>query len=49
VENIVKPFGRIHWAGSETSKEWYGYMEGAVASAERVAEEIGASVQKAKL
>jgi monoamine oxidase len=30
----------LHWAGSETSPVWMGYMEGAVRSGERVAEEI---------
>jgi monoamine oxidase len=34
------PIGRIHWAGSETSPIWPGYMEGAVRSGERVAEEV---------
>jgi len=32
--------GRVHWAGTETSIEWTGYMEGAVRSAERVVREI---------
>jgi len=30
----------IHWAGSETSPVWNGYMDGAVRSGERVAAEI---------
>lgn len=34
------PCGRIHWAGTETSSEWYGYMEGALRSASRAAEEM---------
>lgn len=34
------PFGRIHWAGTETSRYWNGYLEGALASAERVGAEI---------
>jgi monoamine oxidase len=34
------PVGRIHWAGTETSAVWNGYMEGAVRSGDRVAEEI---------
>ena len=37
---IREPFGRIHFAGTETSTEWSGYMEGAIAAAERVTEEI---------
>lgn len=34
------PCGRIHWAGSETAREWFGYMEGAIESGERAAAEI---------
>jgi monoamine oxidase len=35
-----EPFGRIHWAGTETATEWHGYMEGAVRSGERAAREM---------
>jgi len=39
--NVVrKPVGRIHWAGTETAIEWYAYMDGAVSSGERAAEEV---------
>jgi monoamine oxidase len=31
--------GRVHWAGTETSMFWQGYMDGAVRSGERAAEE----------
>lgn len=31
---------RIHWAGTETSTSWYGQMEGALESADRVATEV---------
>jgi monoamine oxidase len=31
---------RIHWAGSETSTFWLGYMDGAVRSGERAAREV---------
>jgi monoamine oxidase len=34
------PAGPVHWAGSETSAIWNGYMDGAVRSGERVAAEI---------
>ena len=34
------PVGRIHWAGTETSDYWAGYMDGAVRSGERVAREV---------
>lgn len=34
------PCARIHWAGTETSSEWHGYMEGALRSGSRAAEEM---------
>jgi len=34
------PVGRIHWAGTETSDYWNGYMDGAVRSAERAVAEV---------
>ncbi|WP_035663217.1 flavin monoamine oxidase family protein [Halalkalibacter akibai] len=37
---LSKPVGPLHWAGTETATEWRMYMEGAVQSGERVAEEI---------
>src|SRR4051794_4872713 len=33
------PVGRVHWAGTETSGFWNGYMDGAVRSGERAAAE----------
>ncbi len=36
--------GPIHWAGSETSTKWPGYMDGAVRSGERAAAEALASM-----
>jgi monoamine oxidase len=33
------PVGRVHWAGTETSTYWNGYMDGAVRSGERAAAE----------
>jgi monoamine oxidase len=33
------PVGRIHWAGTETSTYWNGYMDGAVRSGKRAARE----------
>jgi monoamine oxidase len=33
-------FGRVHWAGTETSTYWNGYMDGAVRSGERAALEV---------
>ncbi|MFN4286767.1 MAG: flavin monoamine oxidase family protein [Lacibacter sp.] len=37
-------FGRVHWAGTETSTEWNGYMEGAVRSGLRAAGEVLAAL-----
>ena len=34
------PVGRIHWASTETSTYWNGYMDGAVRSGERAAREV---------
>jgi monoamine oxidase len=37
---LSEPVGRIHWAGAETSPVWNGYMDGAIRSGRRAAEEI---------
>jgi monoamine oxidase len=37
---LREPSGRIHWAGSETSPNWAGYIEGAVRSGEQVANRV---------
>lgn len=34
---LKQPVGRIHFAGTETSPYWTGYMDGAIRSGERVA------------
>ena len=41
---LREPIGRLHWAGAETATVWNGYMDGAVGSGERVAEEILAAL-----
>jgi monoamine oxidase len=38
------PVDRIHWAGTETSTYWNGYMDGAVRSGERAAAEVLAAL-----
>ncbi|MGE0930175.1 flavin monoamine oxidase family protein [Peijinzhouia sedimentorum] len=38
--SLKEPSGRIHWAGTETSDIWNGYIEGAIISGERAAAEI---------
>lgn len=34
------PTGRVHWAGTETSPTWPGYLEGAIRSGQRAAREL---------
>ncbi|WP_338697655.1 FAD-dependent oxidoreductase [Streptomyces sp. Q6] len=41
---LRQPVGGIHWAGTETSSYWNGYMDGAVRSGERVAREVLAAL-----
>jgi monoamine oxidase len=38
--HLREPVGAIHWAGTETSTYWNGYMDGAVRSGERAASEV---------
>lgn len=44
-EALRMPVGRIHWAGTETAQVWNGYMEGAIESGERAADEVSAHIQ----
>ncbi len=37
---IRTPFGRVHWAGTETSTYWAGFMDGAVRAGKRAAQEV---------
>ena len=37
---LREPCGRIHWAGTETAVEWAGYIEGALRSGARAAQEV---------
>jgi len=41
---LREPVGRIHWAGTETSTYWNGYMDGAVRAGERAAAEVLAEI-----
>ncbi len=41
---LHEPVGRIHWAGTEYSPVWNGYMEGAVRSGEKTAAEVLAAL-----
>lgn len=44
-DHLRKPFRLIHWAGTETASQWYGYFEGALQSGERAATEVLASMK----
>lgn len=39
-EALREPCGRIHWAGTETATEYAGYLDGAVESGYRTADEV---------
>ena len=41
---LREPSGLVHWAGTETATRWTGYMDGAVRSGERAAEEVLAAL-----
>jgi monoamine oxidase len=45
---IRQPHGRIHWAGTETSTRWMGYVDGAIRSGERAVAEILTNYQRSK-
>ena len=44
--HLTHPHGRVHWAGTETSTEFFGLMEGAIRSGRRVATEIQAGASR---
>ncbi|WP_231983366.1 FAD-dependent oxidoreductase [Mycobacterium sp. 852002-51961_SCH5331710] len=44
---LTEPHGRVHWAGTETSLEFFGLMEGAIRSGRRVAAELISSAEPA--
>ncbi|KAK0362281.1 hypothetical protein LTR91_023407 [Friedmanniomyces endolithicus] len=49
-EDVIRaPAGRVHFVGTETAFEWKGYMEGAVRSGERGAQEVLLTLNKARL
>ena len=43
---LTTPVGPIHWAGTETSPVWCGYMDGAIRSGERAASAVLAEVDE---
>jgi len=45
VDAMRNPFGDVHFVGTETAEQWKGYMEGAIRSGERGAEEVRAGLE----
>jgi monoamine oxidase len=43
---LRRAVGRVHFAGTETSDYWLGYMDGAVRSGERAAREVLAALRR---
>jgi len=41
---LRRPAGLLHWAGTETATAWSGYMDGAVQSGRRAAQEVLAAL-----
>ncbi len=41
---LREPVGLLHWAGTETATVWSGYMDGAVQSGDRAAQEVLAAL-----
>jgi monoamine oxidase len=39
-----RPTASLHWAGTETASEWNGYMDGAISSGYRAADEVTESL-----
>jgi len=39
-EGLREPVGPVHWAGTETATVWNGYMDGAIDSGRRAADEV---------
>ncbi|WP_141012846.1 flavin monoamine oxidase family protein [Nocardioides sambongensis] len=37
---LAEPVGRLHWAGGEVAEEWNNFMDGAIRSGRRAAQEI---------
>jgi monoamine oxidase len=41
---LREPVGPLHWAGTETATQWCGYLDGALSSGLRAADEVMAAV-----
>jgi monoamine oxidase len=45
---LRRSVGKVHFAGTETSDYWIGYMDGAVRAGERTADEVHAALRRAR-
>jgi len=43
---LREPVGAVHWAGTETALEWCGYIDGALSSGVRAADEVLAALSR---
>nr|MCH9730960.1 FAD-dependent oxidoreductase [Actinomycetes bacterium] len=41
---LREPHGLVHWAGTETATHWNGYIDGAISSGKRAAQEVSAKL-----
>ena len=41
---LRRPVGVVHWAGTETAEAWSGYIDGAISSGIRAADEVLAAL-----
>jgi monoamine oxidase len=39
-QRVAEPLGRVHFAGTETAARFAGYIDGAISSGERAAQEV---------
>ena len=45
ISDLRKPEGRVHWAGTEMATVSTGFMDGAIESGKRAAEEVLSRLQ----
>lgn len=45
VDGLRKPYGHLHFAGTETASQWMGYMDGAIDAGRRAASEVLVSLR----
>jgi monoamine oxidase len=48
-DQLRAPVGKLHFGGTETAYDWKGYMDGAITSGERAADEVVIALMDSKL